>query len=60
MFIYGPPKMGVADPRGYFLGKDIDNDCIVIRCPLHFDAGTADWEVKFYDLASDAPYKPPF
>lgn len=60
VFIYGPPKMGVTNPRGYSLGKDIDNNCIVIRCPLQFDEGTAEWEVKFYDLAVDASYKPPF
>jgi hypothetical protein len=60
VFIYGPPKMGVANPKGYYLAKDIDNDWLVIRCPLRFEEGWAEWNVKFYDLTFSAPPTPPF
>ena len=60
IFIYGPPKMGVANPKGYYLAKDIENDWLVIRCPLRFEEGWAEWNVKFYDLTFSAPPSPPF
>jgi hypothetical protein len=50
VFIYGPPKMGVANPKGYFIAKDIENDFLVIRCPLVFEEGWAEWNVKFFNL----------
>jgi hypothetical protein len=55
VFIYGPPKMGVANPKGYFLAKDVENDCLIIRCPLRFDEGWAEWNVKFFNLALPTP-----
>ena len=60
VFIYGPPKMGVANPKGYYLAKDIENNWLVIRCPLRFVEGWAEWNVKFFDLTFAAPPTPPF
>jgi hypothetical protein len=60
VFVYAPPKLGVANPEGYYLGKDNVNDCLVIRCPLHFENGTAEWSLEFYDLTVTAPKTPPF
>lgn len=60
VYLYGPPKMGISSPKGYFLGKDIRNDCLIIRCPLQFDEGWAEWKVKFFDLTYSAPSSPPF
>jgi hypothetical protein len=60
VFIYAPPKMGVANPKGYFLGKDLDTGALIIRCPLRFEEGWAEWNVKFFDLTFSAPPFPPF
>ena len=50
VFIYGPPKMGVANPKVYYLAEDIENDWLVIRYPLRFDEGWAEWNVKFFNF----------
>jgi hypothetical protein len=50
VFIYGPPKKGVANPKGYFVAKDMETDCLIIRCPLRFEGGWAEWNVKFFNL----------
>ncbi len=50
VFIYAPPKMGVANPKGYFVAKDMEADCLIIRCPLGFKEGWAEWSVKFSNL----------
>jgi hypothetical protein len=60
VYIYGPPKMGMVKPKGYYLAKDIENDWLVIRCPLRFEEGWAEWNVKFFDLTFSAPPSPPF
>ena len=46
--------------EGYFLGKDLRNDRLLIRCPLQFDQGVAEWDLKFYDLTISAPNHPMF
>ena len=60
LFIYGPPKMGVANPKGYFIAKDVDNGWLVIRCRLRFEEGWAAWTMKFFDLASSGPPAPTY
>ena len=50
VFIYAPPKMGVANPAGHFLAKDGRDNSLIIRCPLQFQGGSADWSIRFFDL----------
>jgi hypothetical protein len=50
VYLYAPPKMGVTNPKGVFLALDKRDDSLIIRCPLQFDQGRADWRVKFFDL----------
>jgi hypothetical protein len=50
VFLYAPPKMGVANPKGYFLAQDKRENSLIIRCPLQFEKGWAEWNVKFFDL----------
>jgi hypothetical protein len=52
--------LGVANPKGFYLAKDFENGWLIIRCPLRFDEGSAEWNVKFFDLALSAPPSPPF
>lgn len=52
VFLYAPPKMGVANPKGHFIAKDLKSDCLIIRCPLQFEEGWAEWNVKFFNLAA--------
>jgi hypothetical protein len=42
--------MGVANPKGYFVAKDMESDCLIIRCPLRFEEGWAEWNVKFFNF----------
>jgi alpha-galactosidase len=60
VFVYIPPKMGVADPKGDFIGKDIDRNCLIVRCLLRFDQGAADFKIKVYPLDVAAPETPTF
>jgi hypothetical protein len=60
VYIYGPPRMGVANPKGFYLAKDVENGWLIIRCPLRFEEGWAEWNVKFFDLTFSAPPFPPF
>jgi hypothetical protein len=50
VFIYAPPKMGVANPKGYYLGHDARDNSLIIRCHLEFEEGWASWNIKFFDL----------
>lgn len=60
VYLYSPPDLGVANPRGLFLGRDFDHDCLVIRCPLRFEKGWAEWNVKFSRLKVSVPSRPLF
>jgi hypothetical protein len=60
IFVYGPPKMGVWNPKGHFISKDVDNGWLVIRCRLRFEEGWAEWSLKFFDLELSRPPSPPF
>jgi hypothetical protein len=50
VFLYAPPRVGVANPKGYFLAMDKRDGSLIIRCPLHFDEGWAEWNVKFFNF----------
>jgi hypothetical protein len=50
VFLYAPPKTAVANPKGYFLAQDKRDNSLIIRCPLQFEQGWAEWSVKFFDL----------
>jgi len=50
VFLYAPPKMAVANPKGFFLAQDTRDNSLIIRCPLQFEQGWAEWNVTFFDL----------
>jgi hypothetical protein len=50
VFIYAPPKLAVANPKGYYLGHDARDNSLIIRCHLDFKEGSAGWNIKFVDL----------
>lgn len=60
IFLYAPPGLGVVNPKGMFVGKDVDSKDLIIRIPLTFDEGIAEWSVKFHNLAQQAPRKMSF
>jgi hypothetical protein len=52
--------MGVLNPKKVYLAKDVEHDCLIIRCPLRFEQGWAEWNLKFFDLTATAPPHPVF
>lgn len=55
VFIHSFPSLGVVDPTGIFIGKDLGTGTMILRIPLIFDNGVADWQVKFQSLTDQAP-----
>jgi hypothetical protein len=47
VFLYAPPKTAVANPKGYYIAQDKRDLSLVIRCPMEFKKGWAEWKVKF-------------
>jgi hypothetical protein len=60
VYLYAPPNLGVANPNGYSLARDFDNDCLIVRCPMRFEKGWAEWSVKFFELKVSVPSHPLF
>jgi len=50
VYIYAPPKLVVANPKGYYLGHDARDNSLIIRCHLDFEEGSAEWNLKFVNL----------
>jgi hypothetical protein len=49
VFLHMPPDLRVAQPKGLWIAKDLQEDCCIIRVSLDFEEGAADWAVRFTD-----------
>lgn len=49
LFLYVPPELRVAHPRGYWIAKDGRDGSLVVRVALDFVDGGAEWRVEFAD-----------
>ncbi len=52
VFVHAPPGLRVADPRGFHIAKDGRDASLVIRVPLAFPDGHADFTIVFTDAAN--------
>ena len=60
LYLYVPPSLGVANPKGFALARDFDHNCLIVRCPMRFEKGSAEWNAQFFKLKTAVPSHPLF
>ena len=50
IFVHAPPGYTLVNRKGRLVAKDGRDKSLIIRCPLEFPDGTADWNLQFAQL----------